>query len=168
MRDDEMTKRFRALVRDQGDRIYNLALMRSGRRDLAQDVVQETYLRAWRGLARFRGAAELTTWLYRIAINVCHSYLKRESRKETEALMPELNAAPSAEAEFLKEERRNQVRSAIGRLPEIQADVLTLFYLREQRYEEIASILQLPLGTVKSHLHRAKKALRSQLEEIQL
>lgn len=165
--------RFNQLVAEQSERIYNLFLMRCNRKDLAEDMTQETFIRAYRGLARFRGDAQLSTWLYRIALNVCHSTLKRESRHELgmedDASVESLDKhdqAGSAEADFMRSERKQLLRQAIRSLPDKQADALSLYYLHEMSYQEVAEIMQLPMGTVKSHLHRAKENLREILAEV--
>lgn len=165
--------RFNQLVAEQSERIYNLFLMRCNRQDLAEDMTQETFIRAYKGLANFRGDSQLSTWLYRIALNVCHSTLKKESRHEL-GMEEDIGAEhthhhesdPSAESEFMKNERKLLVRKAIQSLPQMQADALSLYYLHEHSYQEVAEIMDLPMGTVKSHLHRAKEKLREILAEV--
>ncbi len=170
----ELKARFDLLVREHFDRIYNLALMRCNRPDLAEDMTQETFIRAYKGLRAFRGDAQVSTWLYRIAINVCHSMMKKESRyvlpdenlQEDRNTVFQPDPAPSAETEYFKQQQKIQLRLAIQQLPRAQADALTLYYLREYDYREVAEIMKLPMGTVKSHLHRAKNNLKRILSEV--
>lgn len=161
-----------ACVRDHFDYVYNLALLRSGDRALAQDISQEVFIRVYKGLPNFRHDAQLSTWIYRITMNVCHTILKREStyRQKIDEADPGLpihgTESPDPAELAMAESRKDQVRAAIQQLSPNQADVITLFYLKEHDYAEIAAILDMPMGTVKSHLHRAKQALKQILEGI--
>ena len=126
------------IIRYQGH-IYGLAYSILGNWNDAQDTAQETFIRAYKGLGSFRGESQMSTWLYRIAINVCHSMLAKESRyqvSESEEMGMEahLGAEASAETDFMTDERHALVRRAISQLPRLQADAITLFYLREYRY----------------------------------
>lgn len=171
-----MKSRYEKLVKEHFDRIYNLTLTRCNRPELAEDMTQETFMRAYKGLANFRGDAQLSTWLYRIALNVCHSTMKKESRYQypDETGEPswegteERGPTPSAEHEYLERDRGLQLRTAIQQLKPLQADAITLYYLREYSYTEVADIMDLPLNTVKSHLRRAKEKLRSILSEVMI
>lgn len=164
-------KHFRALVEDHGDRIYNLALMRCNDLDLAKDISQETFLRAYKGISNFRNEAEVGTWLYRIALNVCHTVLARESNRSklNVALEPEYFEASaddmSIEDDHLAGIQKEQIRKAILRLPRNQGDAITLYYLKEFQYSEVADIMAIPINTVKSHLRRAKQNLRGILKK---
>lgn len=167
----QLQKRFHTLVADHGDRIYNLALMRSNDVDLAKDISQETFVRAYKGISKFRNEAEIGTWLYRIALNVCHSILARESNRShlNLALEPEYFEASadetSLEDEYLAGIQKAQIRKAILRLPRNQGDAITLYYLKEFQYSEVAEIMAIPINTVKSHLRRAKQNLRKILKK---
>ena len=164
---------FRGLVEAHSDRVYNLALLRSGRPHLAEDITQETFIRVYRALGSFRGDSELGTWIYRIAINVCNSVLSHENRyplvepDSREARSDNgLESTPSAEADFMEQSRKQIIRDAIRKLPEHQADAITLYFIKEHQYSEIAEIMQIPLNTVKSHIRRAKENLRTILKEV--
>lgn len=162
---------FNHLVEEHGDRIFNLALMRSNDRDLAQDISQETFLRVYKGLAKFRNESELGTWLYRIALNVCHTTLAQEGSRasrnqdlDVDQIELEDNE-PSVETQYMKTNQAEEIRKAIGALPQEQGDAITLYYLKEFQYSEVADIMNIPLNTVKSHLRRAKIKLRKLLNE---
>jgi len=166
-----LAKKYDDCIRDHFDMVYQLALMRCGESNLAQDITQEVFIRVYKGLSHFREDSQISTWIYRITMNVCHTYLKKESRQQMKQTLVEAGEiihqteAKNPEDIMLRENRQKQVRAAIQSLPPIQADVITLYYLREYDYKEITEILHMPMGTVKSHLHRAKKALKSYLEK---
>ncbi len=134
-------------------------------RVLADDLAQEVFLRAYRGLVGFRGHSSLGTWLYRIAYNV---FLNHRSRCKRFSALPEdydvRAAAPEDALSAPRSDMRRDLRSAIAELPDRYRAVVVLYYLQEVTYPEIAEILDLPLGTVKTHLHRAKRLLRRAME----
>lgn len=171
MKQRSSTSAFNACVRDHFDYVYQLALMRSGNRTLAQDITQETFIRVHKGISAFRQDAQLSTWIYRITMNVCHTYLKKESAHQMRQTLTELEhtihqtQSPNPEDILIAEDRKTMVWAAIQTLTPAQADVITLYYLKEYDYTEISEILQMPMGTVKSHLHRGKNALKEHLEK---
>lgn len=171
MKQRSLTSAFNACVRDHFDYVYQLALMRSGNRALAQDITQETFIRVYKGLSNFRQDAQLSTWIYRITMNVCHTYLKKESTHQLKQTLTDVEdslhqtRSPSPEETMIEDDRKAQVWAAIQTLTPAQADVITLFYLKEYDYTEISDILQMPMGTVKSHLHRGRNALKEHLEK---
>lgn len=140
----------------------------------AQDAAQEAMLRAYRAMPRFMGTSSVSTWLYRIAHNVCLDWLKRpQARRVTLSLnaMAEAGQEPAdrqegPEARYLRQSDQEHLREALTNLsPENQA-LLTLRYGDDASYEELASMLNIPEGTVKSRLNRAKEKLRASLPEI--
>ena len=158
---------FRDLVSEHGEKIYNLALMKSSERAMAEDICQETFIRVYKGLPNFRDDANIGTWIYRIALNVCHSMLKKESgiqNREVEiddAYFSELTDE-DGDVQTIHDtmNQKESIRQAIASLPPLQADAITLYYLKEFQYSEVADIMNIPLNTVKSHLRRAKENLR--------
>ena len=137
-----------------------------------EDLAQEVFLRVFRGLAHFRGQAEFTTWLYRIVYNVvADDYRKIRSRPTPLSLDDEETnlaerVADQAEVTPVTIERREmaeRVLNALYDMPPSFRAVLTLFYMEEKPYNEIAAILSLPVGTVKTYLHRGRKALREKM-----
>ncbi|MBC8376026.1 MAG: RNA polymerase sigma factor [FCB group bacterium] len=164
---------FREIVKNHGDRIYNLALMKCNQVELAEDICQETFIRVHKGLKNFRDESQLGTWIYRIAINVCHTMIKKESRL-SDNLIP-LNDRPDLEPIeehgdageiFLRAVQKDQIRQAISALPTLQSDAITLYYLKEFQYTEVADIMDIPLNTLKSHIRRAKAKLKLLLMEV--
>ncbi len=157
---------FARLVERNQTGVYNLALRMTRDPEEAIDMTQETFLRAWRSLPGFRAEAKFSTWLYRIAYNVCLS--RRIVHPSTFAEPGVADAIPVPEGEeppalVLRQERREWVMAAMNRLTPAYRLVLDLYYWRDCTYEEIAAILDLPMGTVKTHLFRAKAALRTVL-----
>ncbi len=161
---------FSALVAEHQQFAFNLALRVVGDPNEAEDVAQEAFVRAWLALANFRGQAQFRTWLYRIVTNLCCNRLPRLRRdllamgEEAAGHIPDerdLDPASSVEAE----ERRAFLHQQIEALPESYRLVVSLRYQQELSYEEIASILSLPVGTVKTGLFRARARLRDALRD---
>lgn len=155
---------FAELVRRHQGKVRGLLLRLTGNPTLADDLAQEVFLRAYRGLVGFEGRSRFSTWIYRIAYNV---FLNHRARSKELASLPQgfesSAAAPDTELSPSRLDMRRDLASAIAELPERYRVVVTLYYLEDVSYPEIAEVLDLPLGTVKTHLHRAKKLLREHL-----
>lgn len=155
---------FAELVRRHQAKVRALLLRLSGDRSLSDDLAQEVFLRAYRGLVGFEGRSSFGTWLYRISYNV---YLNHRARSKSYSALPEdydvRAAAPEDAMSAPRADLRRDLEAAIKGLPERYRAVIVLYYLQEVSYPEIAEILELPLGTVKTHLHRAKRLLRRQM-----
>jgi RNA polymerase sigma-70 factor, ECF subfamily len=145
------------------------------RSDDVDDIVQELFLRAWRGLPRFRGESQFSTWLYRIAVNTAIKHKQRARPELTQALpteetgggLAELRSSEESDPESLAQrgERDHLLREAVLRLPEKQRVVVQLHYFEGKSCEEISQIVGCSIGTVWSRLHYACKRLRSVLGE---
>ena len=155
---------FAELVRRHQGKVRGLLLRLTANATVADDLAQEVFLRAYRGLVGFEGRSRFSTWLYRIAYNV---FLNHRTRTRELAALPQgfesRAAAPDGELSPERCDMRRDLAGAIAALPERYRAVVTLYYLEDVSYPEIAEVLELPLGTVKTHLHRAKKLLRSHL-----
>ena len=155
---------FARLVELYRPRIYALALHLTGRPSDADDITQDAFLQAFRRLSSFEGRSEFFTWLYRIAYNV---YLNNRTRVRRFCELPEdyvaAAIAPENAMSAPRSDLRRDLSAAIETLPERYRAVVVLYYLEEVSYPEIAEILRVPLGTVKTHLHRAKKLLRERM-----
>jgi RNA polymerase sigma-70 factor (ECF subfamily) len=164
------TAAFEVLINLHAQLVYNLALRVLRNPEEAEDLAQETFLRAWRGLSRFRGEARFSTWLYRIAINLCYNHLPRLQRELT-ALTPDEAALnlPDTTAEvstvLLSAELTAFLHKAITELPETYRLLITLRHLQEMSYNEIAEVMELPLGTVKTGIYRARHLLKDRLTQ---
>lgn len=158
---------FAELVRLHEKKVYNLALRICGNREDAADAAQEAFLSAWRGLPGFRGEAGFSTWLYRLTSNAAIDLLRRTRRQRAASSLDDeslrldaVDEAPSPQARAEGEELREAVLAGFARLSEDHRQALTLRELQELSYEEIASVLEVDLGTVKSRISRARGALR--------
>ena len=158
---------FQRLVEIHGKAMYNIALFTLNDEILAQDATQDAFIRIYRGLGKFKGTAQLSTWMYRIVKNVCYDYLRKErpaglgEEFDEEALADTAGADPGTA--YQSNWRHAQLRRAVGQLPRKQRLAVTLHYFEELTYEEVAAVMDMPLGTVKSYLHRAKATLAQAL-----
>ncbi|MCH8837437.1 MAG: sigma-70 family RNA polymerase sigma factor [Candidatus Marinimicrobia bacterium] len=161
---------FRELVVAHGKAIYNVALFTLNDEVMAEDATQEVFVRIWRGLKGFKAQAKLASWIYRITKNVCYDYLKKRRPErldeDGEGALAD-NGQLGPEGEYLAGQQHLAVRRAVARLPERQRMAITLHYFHQRSYEEVAEIMEQPLGTVKSYLHRAKASLAGALKEME-
>jgi RNA polymerase sigma-70 factor (ECF subfamily) len=159
---------FETLVTTYQHRIFGVALRMLGSRAEAEDVAQETFLRAHRALGEFRGDARLGTWLYAIASRLCLTRLtsgaRRHERSDDLALLRCPAPAADAATALERQELAAALRDAIAALPDERRIVVVLRDLEGLGYEEIAEVLGLELGTVRSRLHRARLDLKAKLE----
>lgn len=155
---------FSELVRRHEKVVYNLAFRFMREASLAEDMAQEAFLKAFRLLKGFRGDCTFSTWMYRVTCSVCLTELKRRKRRgEVEFLPDHAGAVTGNEAEAA--DMAAQVRRAVTHLPERYATIITLYYLQEMPYEEIARIMEIPMGTLKTWMFRARKELREIVEK---
>ncbi len=171
---------FGQLVEAYEKRVFNLAYRMVGNREDAADLAQEALVRAYKAMRRFREQAQFSTWLYRIVVNVCLDHQRSKLRHPTVSLdepvagddgnIPRQIEAdvldPSAEYERI--ETQQTVHRAIGRLAEDHRTVVVLRDIQGMAYEEIADVLGIALGTVKSRLNRARMALKDELQRSEL
>jgi len=169
---------FDALVRMHEKRVYNLAYRLSGNYDEAGDITVEAFLRVYQAINNFRGDANFSTWLYRIVTNVYLDRRKRQKNRQTLSLEEYVeleesqvtrqieDPSPGPEELVEAQQRQELLQKAIESLPEYQRAMIVLYHVDGLSYEEIAEVLSLPIGTVKSRLNRARLALREKLEPI--
>jgi len=157
------------LVQLYQDRLYNSLLRVLGSADDAADIVQDAFVQAYVKLDSFRGGSAFYTWLYRIAFNLAMSQRRRAHREtsldQLKSLLgaEPLDGRPSAEADVLRHERAELVHSALAELSFEHRQILVLREIDGCRYDEIAEILDLPVGTVRSRLFRARLEMRDLL-----
>jgi RNA polymerase sigma-70 factor, ECF subfamily len=174
------TDAFRTLVERYQGRIHRLALRVLRDEEAARDATQESFLKAFAALARFRGQSSFYTWLYRLALNQCLDQRRRDrSGREVEwteggAVERELNESPPSEAmevehapaaAVLRKELRLRIAEAIERLPAGARETLILREVDGLSYAEIAAALAIPKGTVMSRLHYARRQVQGLLRE---
>ncbi|HET9886819.1 MAG TPA: RNA polymerase sigma factor [bacterium] len=155
---------FRVLVDRYRDRVYALAMRIAKDSHAAEEIAQDTFVRAWQALPLFRGDSRFSTWLYRIAFRRAldeKAVLDRRRGRElqSDAEVDSLRDLPApAGGDF---GLRRKLERLVSQLPESQRIALTLFYGADQSIEEIGKVLDVPTGTVKTHLHRGRAELRT-------
>ena len=166
---------FNQLVTRYSTQVYNFACRMTNNVEDANDIYQEAFIHAFRGIKSFRSDSAFSTWLYRIVRNVfldeqkrrrSRPYISLEESIETDdgSIVRDVeDDAPLPEDVVQLNERRRAVQRAIGQLPVRQREILYLYDLQGHSYEEIAAILSINVGTVKSRLNRARKSLRDRL-----
>jgi len=138
-----------------------------GDRDEVEDVIQQVYIKVFRGLPRFRGEARFSTWLYQIARNEAINAVKKR-RLDTIPVEDVVLAAPARdnpEAAWQRDRTGSQLEAAMARIDEKYRLAIELHYMGEHSYEEIAEIMDLPLGTVKTYIHRGKADLKKAMTQ---
>ena len=168
---------FNELVSRWERTIFALAYRTLGREEDARDVVQEAFLRAYRGLRGFKGEAKFSSWLYRITLNLCRDWIRRERRapvvqppEGTDAVdLADAQAAPTESVEELvsRRELSRAVARAMAELPEEQRTAILLKEYHGLTFQEIADQLECPLSTVKTRLYQGLSVLRRRLERQQ-
>jgi RNA polymerase sigma-70 factor (ECF subfamily) len=168
--DEELVSAFRSgereafgiLVRRHERRVYNLALRMTGREEDARDATQDAFLSAMRKLGSFRGEAAFTTWMHRVAVNACYDLLRKRQRAPlldaSREDRPEPEPPPSPDPSETSD-LAIDVRRALLRVPEDYRVAMILHDVQDLPYEEVAQILGIPIGTVRSRLHRGRVAL---------
>lgn len=164
---------FGELVRRHERVVYNLAYRFMRNAAQAEDMAQEAFVKAYRSLHGFRGDCRFSSWLYRVTCSICLTELNRIKRRGEVETYPETDsrnaaqasAAPSALDVSESSEMAELVRCCVTKLPERYATIITLFYLQELSYEEIAEVLRLPMGTLKTWMHRARHELKTIVEK---
>lgn len=157
---------FEELVRRYQGRLYNLAYRLTGDAEDAQDLAQEALFKAYSALRTFRTGERFSPWVYKIATNLCISHLRR--RRPQVALdeqSPFVDGSPSPEDVAEQKELRETVQRAITALPEQYRAVILLRHQQDLPYSDIAQALGLPIGTVKTHLFRARDMLHKLLSK---
>lgn len=161
---------FAFLVQRHQRLIFMLSLRMLQDYEEASEITQEAFLAAWQGLPSFRGEACFPTWLYRIAYHCCLRQLERRKRERAlqaailaEQILEEVNKEKLAEDMLELRDRQAIVREQLEKLPTMYRMVLILRHLQDMTYEEMADILTMPVGTIKTHLFRARHLLKERL-----
>ena len=159
---NRLREAFERIVDRFQEKVFHLALSLSRNHATAADLAQEAFLRVWKALPGYNGTASLSTWIYTITRNACLTELKRSSRRQAVPLdAPESEelAGSLAAPECLEAGAVDDIEASLAGLPEHYRRVLELYYLEQKSYEETSALLGLPMGTVKTHLFRARKEL---------
>jgi len=164
---------FNQLIKRWEKPIYALAYRTIGREDDARDVVQETFLRAFRGLSGFKGQAKFSSWLYRITLNLCRDWMRRQRRApvvvtpdgvDLVELAGESEEVETADAAVERKDLSRAIARAMTALPEEQRAAIVLKEYHGLTFQEIADLLGCPLSTVKTRLYQGLTVLRKELE----
>jgi RNA polymerase sigma factor (sigma-70 family) len=166
---------FEQIVRDHQAMVFGTLIRLTGSREHIDDLAQEVFLRLYRALPAFRGEALLSTYLYRIVANVAQDEWKRRRRddrplvsfSEEESAWEERlpHPGPNAEEQLAEREFRHSVEKHLQMLSPVEKTILVLYHQEERSYEQIAQALKLPIGTVRTHLHRGRKKLREGIQQ---
>jgi RNA polymerase sigma-70 factor (ECF subfamily) len=161
---------FAELIARHQRAVFALAYRVLGRQEEVEDVAQNVFLAVYRGLASFKGGSKFSTWLYRVTYNhACSALRRRQTHRESPMPVSRddeemaLDIADTASPDPGQQVLHSQVWDAVKRLPPQARAVIELYHGQGINYPEIADILGVPLGTVKTHLHRARQKLREML-----
>lgn len=153
---------FGALVERHADRVYALALRFVRNPSDAEEVAQDAFVRAWRALPRFRGEAAFSTWLHRIVVRCAFDRLEiLRGRRDRETDLDAAASAPGDGGDAARAPERRRIERLVGALPVMQRAVVSLYYLEDRSVQDVARALDLNANTVKTHLARARAALRA-------
>ncbi|AGL00774.1 RNA polymerase sigma factor [Desulfoscipio gibsoniae] len=166
---------FDELVRRYESKIYGLVYRFMGNHADASDLAQDTFIRLYQALAGFRGDAAFSTWLYRIASNICRDEIRKRQRRRSVSMDEMIDASPanvptaddsySPEETVQRREMQRQVQFCLNQLSDDHRLILIMREMQGLSYEEIAGVLQCSLGTVKSRISRARNALKERMSK---
>ena len=158
------------IVQTNQERVFRMLARLVGSRDRVEDLAQEVFLRLFRALPLFRGEAALSTYIHRITVNVAQDEWARRRRHAKDLAIDEETLAltansPSAEQRTADRQLLNLIETALEKLSYPERAALVLYHQEERSYAEIAKILDLPVGTVRTHLHRGREKVRAMVME---
>jgi RNA polymerase sigma-70 factor (ECF subfamily) len=161
---------FEALVLKYQDRIYRLVQRLVSGADVVDDLAQEVFIRAYRAIGEFKGDSSLYTWLYKIALNLCRNHYRTRGRRPPLEELDEADGSGSLEAagaspeeEVFRREFWEQLRRGLDELPDEQREAVVFCDLEGMSYEEMADVMGVPIGTVRSRIFRGRRALQRHL-----
>jgi RNA polymerase sigma-W factor len=170
-------KAYAEIVERYRPQIFTLIIRMVKTREEAEDLTQETFIKAFHSLPSFNAEYAFSTWLYKIAVNNCIDYFRKKRLKTTSIDTPIMAKDGELPREFpdegsqgpdsglLDQERKSQIQSAIDNLPEKYRDAILLRHVQDKSYEEIADELHVPIGTVKVRIFRAREMLKKKLRD---
>lgn len=158
---------FELLMSHFQNKVFRLAYSMLRNRASAEETAQDIFVRIWKALAGYRGQASLSTWIYTVTRNTCLTAIGSAGRKPTVS-MEDPGVQRLAERGTVGVRRLDSsldLELLLSQLPENHRRVITLFYMEDKSYDEVSRLLDLPMGTVKTHLHRARKQLAARVLE---
>lgn len=164
------TKAYAILVNRYKNLVYTLALRMLKHREEAEEVAQDSFVKIFRSLDKFKGDSKFSTWIYRVTYNTCLDRIKKNKKYINNVTIDEftfnkLGTMDNALDHLIKEEKHLLIKKCINQLPEKSSALLTLFYFEELSLDEIAKIINIEANTVKVKLFRARKKLAIILEQ---
>ena len=164
---DISTEQFQALLQDYFPRVYNYLYRFVRRTETAEDLTQESFLKAWQARNTYNPKQSWPTWLYRIARNtMIDSFRKKREVLDNAIEKREIVTAQNPESELAAKEKQAQMEKALAKLPELYATVLYLHYLEEMKIKDIAFVLKRSVRATTSLLHRARVQLKAELSAL--
>jgi RNA polymerase sigma-70 factor (ECF subfamily) len=155
---------FELVMRNHEDRVFSVCLRILGDRERALDATQDTFLTVFRKASQFEGRSAVGTWIYRIAVNACYDQLRKTQRRPTESLPEHVDPTdPSAEEAIESAALRPEIESALSELPADFRNAVILSDLEGLPLPEVAEVLGVPIGTVKSRVFRGRRLLAQRL-----
>lgn len=159
---------FDLIAAHYSDKVLRLSYSILGNLTLAEDVAQDVFVRVWRALPAYRGEAAVSTWLYTITRNTCLTALKVHRKGSSVSLdEPVIRLEAERVASSSQSDLASDLLSLLSILPDKHRQVMRLFYMEDKSHEEVARMLDIPIGTVKTYLYRARKAIASLLRQKQ-
>jgi len=164
------TQAFSILVDRYKDLVYTLAIRMIKNREEAEEVAQDTFIKVFKSLDKFKGDSKFSTWIYRVTYNTCLDNKKKNEKHLNDIAIDEftfnkLDTIDNALDHLMKQERRELIKQCVKKLPEDSSALITLFYFEEMSLEEISKIINVETNTVKVKLYRARKKLAVILEQ---
>jgi RNA polymerase sigma-70 factor (family 1) len=161
---------FEQLVHKYQQAVFNTVYRYIGNQDDVQDLAQEIFIKVWRNAGTFKGKSKFSTWLYRIVVNHCINYRRKNRHKQVSLdEMTEQESVPEAlrvEPDWEQKQKVERIRKAVDELPERQRMALVLAQFEDRSYKEIAEIMKISVSSVESLIFRARTALRSKLAKV--
>jgi len=164
------TRAYAQLVDCYKDLVYTLALRMLKHKEEAEEVAQDTFVKVFKSLHKFKGDSKFSTWIYKVAYNTCLDTIKKNKKHLNNVTIDEYNfnkldTIDNALDNIIKEEKSALIKNCINKLPEDSSALLTLFYFEELSLDEISKIINIEANTVKVKLFRARKKLAVILEQ---
>lgn len=161
---------FAALVDRYKDMIFTLAIKMVKNREAAEEVSQDTFIKIFNSLSKFKGDSKFSTWIYKIGYNTCLDYLKKNKKEEHNVVIDELKGyvvktTTNALSILEDQERKQDIQNCLNLLPSEESFLLTLFYFEDQNLNEIGKIMDISANNVKIKLFRSRKKLAVILKE---
>lgn len=164
------TKAYAQLVDRYKDLVYTLAIRMLKHKEEAEEVAQDTFIKVFKSLGKFKGDSKFSTWIYKVTYNTCLDRIKKNKKHFNDVAIDEytfnkLDTIDNALDNIIKEEKSTLIKQCINKLPEDSSALLTLFYFEELSLDEISKIINIEANTVKVKLFRARKKLAVILEQ---